>query len=254
LEQSNISLRCTDNHSIFTAELTAIKLALEIILHVQGNIPDETKFIIYSDSLSSLKAIQSSRPKGNPSLLNQIFTIYQKIKLPVQLTWIPSHIGITGNEKADQLANQSINHPQIEINIKYEWFDVVNKLRQYINHQWQQEWNSSNSFYRSIQPTVSRIPKFCNNNRKFETFVSRLRLGRARLNHYLFAVGRHSTGHCDSCGVPETITHHLLFCNNKLSKLVKKWCDAMHIPHSIADILNNHQILNKIYSHNDRTI
>jgi ribonuclease HI len=248
LDQSNISLRITDNHSIFTAELVAIKLALQIISHVQCKVPPDTKFVIYSDSLSSLLAIDAGRSHGHPAIINEILTVHQKISASIQLVWIPSHIGILGNEMADSLANQSLRHPNIDLPVKFEILDLFNNLRHYVNDQWQLNWNNSHSFYRSIQPTVSRIPTFCiNHNRQLETFINRLRLGRARLNYYLFTVGRHSSGHCDTCDVPETITHFLLHCTDSVSADVKKWCATYHVPLSVTEILNNQTILTKIF-------
>jgi len=48
------SMRLPDKSSVYTAELSAIRLALELIRRLK-----EKSFVIYSDSLSSLQAIQS---------------------------------------------------------------------------------------------------------------------------------------------------------------------------------------------------
>ena len=50
--------RITDDSSIFTAEAKAIDLALDFISTCDAN----NKFIIFSDSLSVLKAIKSNEP------------------------------------------------------------------------------------------------------------------------------------------------------------------------------------------------
>jgi len=48
------SMHLPDKSSVYTAELSAIRLALELIRRLK-----EKSFVIYSDSLSSLQAIQS---------------------------------------------------------------------------------------------------------------------------------------------------------------------------------------------------
>jgi hypothetical protein len=49
-------------------------------------------------------------------------------------------------------------------------------------------------------------------NRRKETIITRLRLGKCLLNMYLFRIGRHNTGLCDICLQPETVQHFLLEC------------------------------------------
>ena len=46
--------------------------------------------------------------------------------------------------------------------------------------------------------------------RRLEVAMTRLRLGKCCLYHYLHEINRHDAGLCDTCGVPETIEHHLL--------------------------------------------
>src|SRR6218665_2992065 len=45
-----------------------------------------------------------------------------------------------------------------------------------------------------------------------EVAINRLRLGHSCLNHQLHLWGRHASGNCDGCGVPETIRHFLQEC------------------------------------------
>jgi len=84
------SMRLPDKSSVYTAELSAIRMALELIRRLK-----EKSFVIYSDSLSLLQAIQSF------DIIN--ITVFNILKLYTQLTdmgkhvslcWIPSHVGI----------------------------------------------------------------------------------------------------------------------------------------------------------------
>ena len=80
---------------MFTAK--AADLALDFIRTCDTN----TKFIIFSDWLSVLKAMNHASSK-NP----QIQKLSEKchkllVNIEIDLCWTPSHIGIPGNEKVD---------------------------------------------------------------------------------------------------------------------------------------------------------
>ena len=70
---------------------------------------------------SSLRALQQKSYKQNTQLLKQItHLLYQHNTLgrPVILNWIPSHIGIYGNDQADEMAKQSLNLTYITTKIQ----------------------------------------------------------------------------------------------------------------------------------------
>lgn len=91
--------------SIYTAELLAIREALQYI----SKFSIKTS-IIFTDSLSALQSLESQ--KLHQSLILSILTIIHHLHLKnydVVFCWIPSHIGITGNEKADHAAKSALN-------------------------------------------------------------------------------------------------------------------------------------------------
>jgi len=77
------SMRLPDKSSVYTAELSAIWMALELIRRLK-----EKSFMIYSDSLSSLQAIQSV------DIIN--ITIFNILKLCTQLTDMDKHSAYAG--------------------------------------------------------------------------------------------------------------------------------------------------------------
>ena len=110
-------MRLPDKSSVYTAELSTIRKALELIRRLK-----EKSFVIYSDSLPSLQAIQSF------DIIN--ITVFNILKLYTQLTdmdkhvslcLIPSHVGITGNEMADNAAKEGIlflHHSKLDSSIR----------------------------------------------------------------------------------------------------------------------------------------
>ena len=246
--QLKLSLRLSDNQTIYTAELTAIKIALQTILSAQNsnNPPILTKVVIFSDSLSSLQTLQSAKSHSRPGLLSNIQQIYAKITYQVSFVWIPSHIGICGNEIADKLANDATSQANIDVNVKYEIQDIFTYLSSFVDNLWQRQWDLSSCFYRHAEKCVSRQPKFINETRSSETFIARFRMGRLFLNKFLHQINKHSTGLCDTCRVPETTQHFLFNCNNNITKNLKSWCTQQKIEYSLQHVLNNKNILLKI--------
>ena len=96
--------RIPNDSSIFTAEAKAVDLALDFISTCDAN----NKFIIFSDSLSVLKAMNhtSSKNQQIQKLLEKCHKLLNNKE--IVLCWIPSHIGILGNEMVDQQAKISL--------------------------------------------------------------------------------------------------------------------------------------------------
>jgi ribonuclease HI len=93
--------------SVFSAEISTIRIALE---HIQ--ICPRGRYLILTDSFSSLMAMRSRRITCQThSWVNdskQIYYDLQQLNYDVKLMWIPSHVGISGNEVADGLARQAV--------------------------------------------------------------------------------------------------------------------------------------------------
>ena len=116
--------------SIFSAEIYAINLALDLI-----STSNSKKFIIHSDSISVLQSLKYTK-LGNP----QIVKIFNKLNCFIHskkmlFCWIPSHIGIQGNDKADSLAKAAINMTP-DKNIKTPYTDLKPKIKQIVTKKW----------------------------------------------------------------------------------------------------------------------
>ena len=100
-----------EHTSIFTAEAVALKLAVQ---HIQREAI--RKSIIYSDSLSCLQALQNKNME-NPIIreIIHILSYLLEVGSQIEFCWIPGHVGIKGNEKADTIAKRHIFHDNYEI-------------------------------------------------------------------------------------------------------------------------------------------
>ncbi|XP_013884271.1 uncharacterized protein LOC106532689 [Austrofundulus limnaeus] len=109
--------RISDDLSVFTGEMMGIILALSWIEEVRP-----LRSLICSDSSSSLYSIKNNQSNSRPDLLLEIQLILYRIQamgLIVIFTWVPSHIGVIGNELADRYAKQASKNSYIEILIPF---------------------------------------------------------------------------------------------------------------------------------------
>ena len=101
--QNQELLKCLPNESsVYSAEAIGIDLAMNIIAKHKSS-----KFIFYSDSKSVLQALQN-KDSSTPligKLLDKMTTLSKNNT--IILTWIPSHIDIQGNERADKAEKKS---------------------------------------------------------------------------------------------------------------------------------------------------
>lgn len=105
------SWRLSPGVSAFQAELVAILGALR---HAQ--LHQQRRVIIHTDSLSSLQGLRSSSCTNNISLLTEIYSVASLLTsrgANITLHWIPGHVGILGNERADAAARSACSLPGI---------------------------------------------------------------------------------------------------------------------------------------------
>jgi hypothetical protein len=137
-----------------------------------------------SDSLTPLMAMRSRRitSKTHPWAYEseQIYWDLQQLNYDVKLMWIPSHVGISGNEVTDGLARQAIEsgtvHGQMTVANDHKIL-----ARQAMVKQWQHVWRTGDigRFVHSLQPVVLVKPWFDGQveERSFVTTISRVMSG-----------------------------------------------------------------------------
>ena len=220
--------RLPDNFSIFTAEAVAIKDSLNIISDQNIN-----SAVICSDSKSVLQAISNVVDPSH----HVIADIQRKIDdLPdVTLLWIPGHCNILGNEKADQLAKNSLNKTVVAP-LKWSRDDSIALLQSHTRQQIQKDWTDSHSahlYY--IKPNIGYWPSSNQNSRRREVILTRLRNGHCRQNCY----GK--SGTCGTCDLMENPHHMLIQCpqHDSHRQPMKNYCHAKNVPFDLKILLGN---------------
>ena len=194
------------NASIFTAEVTAIDLALDTIAE-----SDDDHFIIFSDSLSVLLSLHNKK-MDNPLILQLLQKLHHLscAHKTIHLCWIPSHIGIRGNEAADMAAKESLNQDITASQVPYT--DLKSHINHFISSKWQERWSScrDNKLFQ-IKPTLGEWPPGFRRSRKEEVVLSRLIIGHTYFSHS-YILRREDPPECTACQEIYSVRHVLLDC------------------------------------------
>ena len=119
------------------------------------------------------------------------FVVVHCVVLPKQgktiaLCWIPSHVGISGNEKADSAAKDGLSLTVTAL--KSPASELLPRATKLISEKWQKSWNNcTGNKLQSINPTIGVYQHVRSLSRRDAVIIHRLRIGHTRLTHsYLF--------------------------------------------------------------------
>ena len=247
------NVRLSNNLTIFAAELVAILLALEWVSSAE-NLDRQTPVTVFSDSLSAIDALELGKSTCRPNLVNKILQLLAVISNNITFVWIPSHIGIRGNEIVDRLAQSATTSKTIDLCVPLELKEMYKLVEKYICDRWQNSWLecSTGQQYKSIEPLVSLNVKYTSTNRRKEITITRLRLGKCCLNAYLKEISAHPDGLCQNCHTAETVEHFLLHCCNRVSVSLRSACHELKIEPKLAIVLSDHRLIDVIYNNLDK--
>ena len=199
--------RLPDNSSIFSAEAVALIDALKIIQNSRRK-----KFIIFTDSLSCMQAIEN---EDISNTLIQKFLIKHtqllKKRKQIILCWIPSHIGIIGNERADKEAKSSLELDDVRP-LSIPFTDFLPKAKQFYHNLWQAIWDGSTDFLTLIHPELKKKTYDPFLTRREQRALCRIRIGHTRLTHSYRMDKDAERPKCDTCRCRLTIKHMMVDC------------------------------------------
>ena len=197
--------------SVFTAELVAIRNALQFILHNRVE-----KSIVCSDSQSAIRAISSH--KRDHCILVEILEHVHKLSRDscvCVFLWIPGHNGIAGNVRADHWAKMAHSKPNVtRVSIGHR--EYVPQVRKCIAEFFSELWQAyCPTFLKQVKPTTGVWMSSVRSVRKEEVVLARLRLGHTLLTHR-HVMDRLPQPICELCRCPLDVTHILLDCRKFL--------------------------------------
>ncbi|GBN58602.1 hypothetical protein AVEN_208928-1 [Araneus ventricosus] len=132
---------------------------------------DNRKFCVYSDSMSQLQQLNQVDFTSHPIVLD-IVDILRNLEIrgfEIVFCWIPSHVGIPGNEKADNAACLG--------SVPYS--DMCQIVQQKVINKWQELWNEQiHNKLHNVKPVIANWPILP--YRKADATLTRLRIGHTR--------------------------------------------------------------------------
>ena len=159
-----------------------------------------------------LESIRNQEVK-NPLVLDTLESIYKILNSGkiIEFCWVPSHVGIHGNEEADRAAKLALDFP-IPSNFKVPSSDKYPQVKSYIKSSWQAEWNRNDN--QKLFEIMPEIKEFNVNSlsRKDQVIIHRLRIGHTRLTHSFRMENRPDAPVCDCCNETLTVKHFMLTC------------------------------------------
>ncbi|GBM65109.1 hypothetical protein AVEN_262598-1 [Araneus ventricosus] len=131
--------------SVFTAELVLIFCALQEI-----SPSNQHNFIIYTDSMSALETLSHYDIQMHPvaSKILSILQFLRKEGFNIIFCWVPSHVGISGNEIVDSIAKFASSFLSQDI----PYSDVKKSFVSHLHTTWQKNWDlqMNNKFCKSL--------------------------------------------------------------------------------------------------------
>ncbi|KAL2099494.1 hypothetical protein ACEWY4_003888 [Coilia grayii] len=168
--------RISDYMSVFTAESLGILKALQWVAEAQAR-----NVVICSDSSSVLHCLKANSSNAHPDLISDILLLLynlHKSGCEVSFLWVPAHIGLKGNELADECAKERLRDDAISLLVSPGRTELRSKLMQEVFRIWQLQWDrdaKGRQLY-SIQLSVSSQCTL-SGYRSQQIVISRLRLG-----------------------------------------------------------------------------
>lgn len=191
------SARLEEAFSSTFAELVAIHEALSFAV----SLPNDKPLVILTDSRCAIQRIVGPYPIDTliETIRSKARSLSQALR-PVTIQWVPSHVGIPGNERADRLARDA-HHLSPSISCPWDPRRPYRDVRKL--------------FLPVTDPKAPPSPAPCvfkGFSRKENTLLLRLRTRSARTTAWLNKVGVLPSPLCMVCQVPETASHLLDVC------------------------------------------
>ena len=186
--------------SIYSAEMYALKMAVDSVERSRA-----PQTVIFCDSRSVIDSIHPRNDHPTSRYLNHKLHTLQNRNMTVEICWVPSHIGIKGNDEADRKAKEASRRNPELIPIHHKDYHPIirSKIDTWRNQQWR---NNNQLMIRQIKQDLTPWPCLSLKRRE-EVILNRLRSGYTNLTHrYLM----------EDTGLQPRVRPICPFCNNEV--------------------------------------
>ncbi|XP_067143063.1 uncharacterized protein [Centruroides vittatus] len=187
--------------SVFQAELWGI---LSAVRWCNDNFVG-IKINLFTYSNSSAQSICNYNWRH--PIVNQILKEISKNVNSFAIVWVRGHIGVCGNERADELARCASN---MNCNPSYTAIPqsfIISRLKESALIKWQQIWDTQNKITRNFFPKVSTTA-----GHLIQHNVTQFYTAHGRFQNYLYRFNKSSNQNCFLFDVPDGVEHYLFWC------------------------------------------
>ncbi len=172
-----------------------------------------------SDCQSAIQA--SLSPKRDNFFGTFIFDELQSSCAINSLVWIPSHVGIPGNDAADALASYGAEQVTFSFNVPTDLVFWKSRIKGAAFEFWACEWDHNVwdcPSLHDILPDLRHRPNFLLGNNRLDKQLARIRMDYISLNGFLHRHGLSDHSSCDGCfclngsSIIQSSSHVLLSC------------------------------------------
>jgi hypothetical protein len=181
---------------------------------------------IFVDNQSSIQAIDKPKQQSGQYIISNILESLDELQaqrpnLEFRIEWVPGHMDIDGNEKADEEAKRAacekITEEQAPLHHKLKSSQVT-RINEDIGTTARTKWNTGKENARQHRQ-LTRPQRFKTGTRlygglprKQQANLIRLRTGHCRLNSYLHRLNIIDDPSCECGRGVENVKHFLLLC------------------------------------------
>ena len=169
----------------------------------------------------------------------------------IRLDWIPSHVGILGNENADRIAKKAAQSQQPTPYQKVSLTNIRRKLNRSIMEDWEKDWDQKKNKgrqYQQVKPKITRKAVKSITDRRTWTAYIQLKLGHGYFRSYLYRLSKSETNRCTgACKGIQSPIHLYLSCQHYRA-------EQKELKDSLQGVGNRNITLADIYSEENRQV
>ena len=195
-------------NSTFTGEACAIQIAIQKRVTKPNH-----EYVVCSDSLSTLQALRNIDLKSPTIILQlgQLLLRKSAVCTSLTLAWVPAHVGIDINEKADAIAKKALSLTNTSPWVSPS--DLRIQIKKEEKKASQTTWSCS-KYAQSFPHLSAEFPNMISSfSRAEETLLARFRTRTLPSKSILHKVNLEQSPFCSTCKQPDTNDHILLSCS-----------------------------------------
>ncbi|KOC17506.1 putative reverse transcriptase [Aspergillus flavus AF70] len=192
----NYMLETEEESTVYAGELTGIRMALH-------RLRKETRpATVFVDSQAAIQAVRNPQRPSGQYILGEIYYIVRRYNMwnRIQIRWIPAHIGVLGNEAADEAAREGTQKVGGTICLAAA---AKRQIRRRIKDRWTREWKAEKTgrtTHKLVEiPNKRVLDLYKGLPKPHASIIIQMRTQRNGLKHFLFKIKVSDLDQCH-CG------------------------------------------------------